>query len=210
MLPVYLLYGAPTSGKGTICKKFPLAYIISMGQLLRQHKMVQGGELTDTRLVNGILIQELNKKKNLPYVILDGYPRTKEQCDFLKAQKGISIEKFIHLTCSDETVIYRTSQRQSCTCGASYMPVLKPSLKEGICDLCGNKLFKRSDDNPEEIRKRLQIYHRETAEILKEFKDVYIEINMDTDRNFHQAPKIIAKINNQHFNFLLNEKTNDG
>ncbi len=207
MLPVYLLYGAPTSGKGTICKKFPLAYVISMGQLLRQHKMVQGGELADTLIVNDLLETELNKRKSLPYVILDGYPRTKEQCDFIKSLKNISIEKFIHLTCSDENVIFRTQQRESCPCGASYMPVLKPSIKKGICDLCGQKLFRRPDDDQELVKKRLQIYHQETNEIIQSFQDIYIEINMNTVKKFHQAPQIIAQINKQHFGFLLNEKT---
>ncbi len=207
MLPVYLLYGAPTSGKGTICKKFPLAYIISVGQLLRQHKMVQGGELTDTHIVNDLLETELNKRKNQPYVILDGYPRTKEQCDFLKSLKNISIEKFIHLSCTDENVIFRTKRRESCSCGASYMPVLKPSIKKGICDLCGQKLFRRADDDTEQVKKRLKIYHQETDEIVQAFKDIYIEIDMNTEKNFHEAPQIIAQINKQHFGFLLNEKT---
>lgn len=207
MLPVYLLYGAPTAGKGTICKMFPLAYIISMGQLLRQCKMVRGGELTDTHIVNDLLEKELNQKKNLPYVILDGYPRTKEQCDFLKSLKNISIAKFIHLTCSDETVIFRTQQRESCTCGASYMPILKPSIKNGICDLCGQHLFRRLDDDQEQVKKRLQIYHKETDEIIKSFKDIYIEIDMNTEKKFREAPQTIAQINKKHFGFLLNEKT---
>ena len=43
-----------------------------------------------------------------------------------------------------------------------------PPKKDGVCDVCGGKLVQRKDDNPETVRDRLAVYHKET-EPLKGF-----------------------------------------
>ena len=201
MMQVYMLYGAPTSGKGTICKLFPNEHIISMGNLLRQRQLVDGANMVSSGIVNNLLLKELEQKQDLSFVILDGYPRTTDQINFIKSQPNIHLKRFIHLSCNDDTVLYRTSLREVCLCGASYMPVLKPSKISGICDLCGQPLFRRNDDDLKQVEQRLKIYHTETPKMVSAFKDIYLQIDMNENDCFQNACKILAS-SERYFEFL--------
>ncbi len=201
-----MLYGAPTSGKGTICKKFPVENVISMGSLLRRDALVSGSEMVSSDIVNQILAKELFEKKDLGYVILDGYPRTIDQIDYIKSISYIELKRFIHLFCSDSEVFRRTKLREVCLCGASYMPVLKPSHKAGICDLCGGKLFRRPDDDINKVVRRLEIYHTQTPQILDAFKDIRLDIDMNGDTCFENACRILAA-SDKNFEFLIQKES---
>ena len=65
-------------------------------------------------------------------------------------------------------LLYTSGRRVCENCGASYHIVNIPPKKEGVCDVCGGKLVQRKDDNPETVRDRLAVYHKET-EPLKGF-----------------------------------------
>ncbi len=187
MLKVFILFGPPAAGKGSISKQIPDENVISMGNLIRQKGInTQSGSLVSDEYVNQILLEELKQKKAYDYVLLDGYPRTKEQAVFLKNIDFVNVEKLYCLEIDDKEVLYRICRRQSCSCGCSYHPELKPSKIENICDLCGNELFVRSDDNPESIKKRLSIYHEQKGQILPEFKECiqYIDVQ---DSNFKKS-----------------------
>lgn len=201
MSSVFMLYGAPTSGKGTLCKQFPQEHIISIGQLLRDKNLVQGANMVSSGIVNNILVEELNRRQDLSYILLDGYPRTSEQVKFIRSIPNIQLEKFIFLKCSDETVFKRTRLREACLCGASYMPVLKPPRIENICDLCGGKLYRRDDDDQSKVTKRLEVYHTETDKILPMVQDICLTIDMDNDTCFKNAARILAQTS-QYFKFL--------
>lgn len=205
MMQVYMLYGAPTSGKGTICKLFPDEHIVSIGNLLRQHQLVHSGEMVSSEIVNNLLVQEIQKRFEIPYLILDGYPRTIDQIDFIKNHPNVNLKRFIHLSCSDETVLFRTSLREVCLCGASYMPVLKPSKISGICDFCGKQLFRRNDDDLKQVQQRLKIYHSQTPQIISAFKDIYLKIDMDKNDCFKNACRILGA-SDQNFEFLKNKE----
>ncbi len=70
---------------------------------------------------------------------------------------------------SDEEIVERMGGRRVCTsCGAPYHVKNMPPKTEGVCDVCGGKLVQRKDDNPETVRDRLAVYHKET-EPLKGF-----------------------------------------
>ena len=205
MLPVYILYGAPTSGKGTICKQFPSENVISMGQLLRNNHLVQGAEMVSSDTVNALLKKELILKQSQSYVVLDGYPRTSEQIKYIKSIPFIELRRFIHLSCSDCEVFRRTKLREVCLCGASYMPVLKPAKVDGICDLCGGQLFKREDDDIEKVTRRLEIYHAQTPKILSAFKDIRLDIDMNDNDCFKQACRVLST-SDKNFEFLLQKE----
>ena len=73
------------------------------------------------------------------------------------------------LKAKDEKIIARMGGRRVCeSCGASYHIVNIPPKKEGICDVCGGALKQRKDDDPETVKDRLAVYHKET-EPLKGF-----------------------------------------
>ncbi len=176
-----------------------------MGNLLRHHRLTDGANMVSSEIVNNLLVGEIQSRQGIPFVILDGYPRTTDQIDFIKTYSGIHLKRFIHLTCSDKTVLYRTSLREVCLCGASYMPVLKPSKIAGICDLCGQKLFRRNDDDLKQVEQRLKIYHEETPNIISAFKDIYLQVDMDKNDCFENACRILAA-SDKNFEFLKNKE----
>lgn len=181
MIDVYLLYGAPGVGKGTVSKKLPAAHILGTGNLLRAQKMGLDGQLVSDDYVNQLVDTELKKYRG--YVVLDGYPRTATQADYLLSMDGVRLKRVFELSCPDAELIGRLSQRQSCKCGASYHPTLKPSKIKGKCDLCGEELFRRKDDSPEIIQKRLDEYHKITEPVLKKFGEKVQQIDVSNDFN---------------------------
>ena len=71
----------------------------------------------------------------------------------------------------DENIIRRMSGRRAClNCGATYHVVTIPPKKEGICDVCGSELVLRDDDQPETVKKRLDVYHEQTQPLIDYYK----------------------------------------
>lgn len=183
-----LIIGPQGSGKGTqaqiISKKLNIPHI-STGDLLRQtegnlkkqvNEIIKKGELIPDNLMLRILKQRLNKDDAKKGFILDGFPRNKKQSDLLK--KVTEINKVIEIILSDEEAIKRISSRLSCMlCGAVFNKITNPPKKEGICDNCKGGLYQREDDKPEAVKKRLEVYHKETQPILKEYQNKIIKIN---------------------------------
>ena len=85
---------------------------------------------------------------------------------------GITFDDVISIEISDETIMERMSGRRVCEhCGASYHLVAVPPKTPGVCDKCGGKLIQRHDDEPETVKARLEVYHKETEPL----KDFYAE-----------------------------------
>ncbi len=123
-------------------------------------------------LVLGVIIGIINERLQEPDCangfILDGVPRTIAQAEAME-RSGISFDAVVAIEVSDDTIVARMGGRRVCeSCGASYHIVNVPPKKEGVCDVCGGKLVQRRDDNPETVRDRLAVYHKET-EPLKGF-----------------------------------------
>ena len=108
--------------------------------------------------------QSLIAKMALSY----GVPRTLSQAEAIDA-KGIRIDHVISLEIDDEVIKSRMGGRRVCThCGATYHIVNNPPKTEGICDLCGESVAIRKDDQPETVQHRLDVYHAST-EVLKDY-----------------------------------------
>ena len=85
---------------------------------------------------------------------------------------GIRIDKVLELQVEDSVIVERMSGRRVCEhCGASYHLVAVPPKVPGVCDSCGGKLIQRHDDEPETVKHRLEVYHKETEPL----KDFYAE-----------------------------------
>ena len=95
-------------------------------------------------------------------------PRTLAQAEALNA-KGVRIDHVVSIELDDEVIEGRMTGRRVCSkCGASYHIVANPTKQEGICDLCGAEVTIRTDDAPETVRHRLEVYHAST-EVLKDY-----------------------------------------
>lgn len=184
-----IMLGAPGSGKGTIgteiCDEFNLVHVAT-GDIFREEmknqtelgkkaeEYISQGKLVPDEVTVGMVKTKLDKLEN---VLLDGFPRTIDQAkaleEYLK-EKGKEITAVIDLEVPDQDIIKRTSSRVICSnkeCGASYNTVFMPPKVEGICDRCGSTLTKRKDDNPETIKERLDVYHKNTEPLINFYKE---------------------------------------
>jgi adenylate kinase len=180
-----IIFGAPGSGKGTYASRLQTALsvdVIATGDIFRElakedsplAKKVKGyvekGLLVPDDIVVEVLKQRLAKIPQGKGFILDGYPRTVEQVRAL--QKITKIDVIILLMVPDWIIIERLSTRRICkNCGTVYnIRFLKPRV-DMVCDKCGGPLYQRSDDNPEVIKKRIEVYEGQTKPVLQLFKE---------------------------------------
>ena len=157
-----ILLGAPGAGKGTqadIIKKKLNIPTISTGNILRAavkngtptglkaKEYMDAGKLVPDEVIIGIINERLQESDCANGYILD----------------------VVAIEIPDEKIIARMGGRRVCeSCGASYHIVNIPPKKEGVCDVCGGALKQRKDDDPETVKDRLAVYHKET-EPLKGF-----------------------------------------
>jgi adenylate kinase len=178
-----IFLGAPGAGKGTqaeiVSKRLGIP-TISTGAIIREalkagtemgnkaKKFIEAGALVPDDVVIGIIKERLLKSDCKDGFILDGFPRTVPQAIALDGM-GIALDSVVSIEVSDDTIVERMSGRRVCSnCGASYHTKYNPS-KDGVrCDSCSTELTVRSDDAPEVVLSRLEVYHS-TTEPLKEF-----------------------------------------
>jgi adenylate kinase len=122
--------------------------------------------------------------------VLDGFPRTIAQSEFLF--ENYNINAVIHLKAPDSLVTERMLARRACSrCGLDYNLIGHRPKVEGICDVCGGILMMRSDDHAEAIQKRLNDYHEKTEPMLAFFRDIGALAEVDATQDI---PKVHADI----------------
>ena len=180
-----ILLGAPGAGKGTqgeLLRQRLDIPTISTGNMLREamangtalgkevkHYMDEGSLVPDD-VIMSIVAERVAEPDCKNGFILDGVPRTLAQAQAIDA-KGVKIDYVVSLEVDDAVITERMSGRRVCTgCGASYHIVNNPTKTEGICDLCGEKVAIRKDDEPATVLHRLNVYHANT-EVLKSYYD---------------------------------------
>lgn len=202
-----VVFGPQGSGKGTqaelIARRHGLAYI-STGDIFRYHlknktklgqkvaKYVNTGHLVPDELTNEIVQDRIHQPDCTVGFVLDGYPRNKNQLEFLNQISRIDYAIVIEL--KDEEAIKRLGGRLACRCGLSYHVEFNPPKKEGICDKCGEKLFKREDDQPKAIKKRLGIYHQETEPLFAEYEKQGILHRIDGSKSIEEVYQQVNQI----------------
>ncbi len=180
-----ILLGPPGAGKGTQAKKMEDKLgipQISTGDILRvavkdgtamgieAKRYMDAGELVPDGVVIGIISDRIKETNCARGYILDGFPRTVTQAEALgEMLKGMGqdIDHVISIEVPDGALLERLTGRRMCSCGASYHIMFNRPKQEGICDLCGGKLYQRDDDKEEAIKERLVNYHRQTAPLIE-------------------------------------------
>ena len=181
-----ILLGAPGAGKGTqaerLCKVLEIP-TISTGNILRAavkngtptglkaKAFMDAGKLVPDEVIIGIITERLAEDDCKNGYILDGVPRTIAQAEAME-KAGINFDAVVSIEVADQVIMERMSGRRVCeSCGASYHLVAVPPKVAGVCDSCGGKLVQRHDDEPETVKHRLEVYHKETEPL----KDFYAE-----------------------------------
>ena len=196
MILVFL--GPPGAGKGTQAKLLSqrMGFLhLSTGDLLREavknqtplgkkaKEYMDRGELVPDELIVQLIEKTMPKDGN---VILDGFPRTVNQAlaleEMLKG-KGEKISKVLFFDVPDEVIIDRLSGRRVCSkCGAVYHMKYNPPKIEGVCDLCGGTLVQRDDDKEEVVKKRLEVYRKQTQPLIEFYQDRGIIYKLDAGK----------------------------
>ena len=171
----------PGAGKGTqaqiIEEELAIANV-STGAILREvsksesdlgqkvQTYLNSGQLVPDEIIIEMLVERICKDDCNNGFILDGFPRNIEQAKSLD-QAGVSIDLVIYLKILEEQIIERMSGRRiHLASGRSYHTTFNPPKVDGKDDLTGENLIQRSDDKPEVIKKRLEVYFNETEPML--------------------------------------------
>ncbi|MEM2103276.1 MAG: nucleoside monophosphate kinase [Candidatus Bathyarchaeia archaeon] len=184
MMVNLIIFGAPGSGKGTYASRLKgkiNVEIIATGDIFREmmtedtplgvkvRRYVEKGLLVPDDITLKVLKQKMAKISKGKGFVLDGYPRTIKQAKAL--ERIAKIDAVIHLIVPDWIIIERLSSRRICqNCGEIYnLLYLKPK-NNMRCDKCGGNLYQRLDDTPEVIRKRIEVYEKQTQPLLQYYK----------------------------------------
>ena len=200
MILVFL--GPPGAGKGTQAKLLSqrMGFLhLSTGDLLREavknqtplgkkaKEYMDRGELVPDELIVQLIEETMPKDGN---VILDGFPRTVNQALALEEMlrvKGEKISKVLFFDVPDEVIIDRLSGRRVCSkCGAVYHVKYNPPKVEGVCDLCGGSLVQRDDDKEEVVKKRLEVYRKQTQPLIEFYQDRGIIYRLDAEKGVEE------------------------
>ena len=197
-MEIVILLGAPGSGKGTIASRLagedPAVRHVSSGDLLRgaiaagtpagveAKAYMDKGQLVPDALVVAMIGDVIAAEKTAETMLLDGFPRNVAQAEALE-RSGAKVRSAVLVDVPDEIIADRIAGRRTCPkCKAGYHVKALPPKVEGICDKCGAALTVRKDDNPETVRDRLVVYHRETEPLVAYYEAKGLLRRIDGDQ----------------------------
>jgi len=200
------MLGAPGAGKGTqakrIAKKYNIPHI-STGDIFRANikegtelgkrakEYMDKGELVPDDITIGMLLDRIHKADCKDGFVLDGFPRTIPQAKSLSealSKLNEKIDYAINIDVPDDSIITRMSGRRAClSCGSTYHIKYSAPKKENICDNCGSELVIRDDDKPETVKKRLDVYHKQTQPLIDYYDNENILANVDGTKDMEEV-----------------------
>jgi adenylate kinase len=185
-----ILLGPPGAGKGTQAERlqldFDLAHI-STGDMLRDQvasgtdlgkqakSYMDKGELVPDEVIIGMLTERIEQPDAREGFLLDGFPRNASQAEALDTAleaHGRRLSAVLLIAVPDEVLLRRLTGRRVCVKNPSHIYHLEfdPPKHEGICDQDGARLIQRDDDSEPTIRRRLEVYHAQTAPLIDHYE----------------------------------------
>lgn len=176
-----ILLGAPGAGKGTqaqfITEKYNIPQI-STGDMLRaaiknetplglqvKDVMASGGLVSDDIII-ALVKERITEADCANGFLFDGFPRTIPQAEAL-VEAGVELDYVLEIAVEDSEIIKRMSGRRvHAASGRTYHVIYNPPKVEGKDDETGEDLIQREDDSEQTVRKRLDVYHEQTAPLI--------------------------------------------
>ena len=184
---IVILLGAPGSGKGTVAGKLASENAnlkhVSSGDLLRgavakgteagkqAKEAMEAGKLVADELIATMIKDVVAETTGDVTMLLDGFPRNLAQAKILD-EMGAPVKSAVLIDVPDEIIQDRIAGRRTCPkCKAGYHVKNLPPKVDGLCDVCGEKLTIRKDDNPDTVKDRLVVYHQQTEPLIAFYKE---------------------------------------
>ncbi|WP_419535009.1 adenylate kinase [Endozoicomonas sp.] len=182
-----ILLGAPGAGKGTqaqfIMEEYGIPQI-STGDMLRAaikngtelgkkvKAVMDSGALVSDDIIIALVKERIAENDCANGFLFDGFPRTIPQAEALR-DAGVAIDHVVEIAVEDEEIVKRMSGRRvHPESGRTYHVVFNPPKEEGKDDVTGEALVQRADDEEETVRKRLGVYHDQTAPLVEFYQKV--------------------------------------
>ena len=180
-----ILLGAPGAGKGTqatvICKRYGIPQI-STGDMLRAavkagtplgleaKKVMDSGALVGDDIILGLVKERIKEPDCAAGFLFDGFPRTLPQADAMKTA-GVKLDYVLEIDVPDSAIVERMSGRRvHAASGRTYHLRFNPPKVEGRDDVTGEELIQRVDDLEETVKKRLEVYARQTRPLVEYYQ----------------------------------------
>jgi adenylate kinase len=206
-----VLLGPPGAGKGTqaraLASEFGLPQI-STGDMLREaaqnrtplglaaQAVMERGELVPDEVVCGIAAERLRQPDAQGGFILDGFPRTIAQAQFvdrLLEEKGWNGPKVIYVRVDPVVLLRRLSGRRTCPVdGRIYNLYFDPPARDEVCDVDGTPLVQRADDREDAIRQRLVAYETLTEPLVDYYRKRKLLFDVEGDRDPDEVAEDVA------------------
>ena len=169
---IVILLGAPGSGKGTVAGNLASEHAnlkhVSSGDLLRgavakgteagkqAKEFMEAGKLVPDSLIATMIKDVVAETTGDVTMLRDGFPRNLAQAEIL-AEMGAPVKSAVLIDVPDDIIQDRIAGRRTCPkCKAGYHVKNLPPKVEGVCDVCGEKLVIRKDDNPDTVKDTFQ------------------------------------------------------
>ena len=176
-----ILLGAPGAGKGTqaafLTQKFGIPQI-STGDMLRAavkagtplgleaKKFMDAGALVPDDVIIGLVKERIKQADSAKGFLFDGFPRTIPQAEAMQ-DAGVELDYVVEIDVDDAEIIKRLSGRRvHAGSGRTYHVDFNPPKVAGKDDVTGEQLMQRADDTEETVRKRLEVYHNQTKQLV--------------------------------------------
>jgi adenylate kinase len=194
-----LLLGAPGVGKGTQAKllmeEFGIPQI-STGDLLRENRknrtslgmiadeLMNRGQLVPDDLVNDMVSERFKLPDTEHGYILDGYPRTIAQAQWLDTQLVAYLLPVVavNIVVPEKVLLERITGRRISPAGRIYNIYTNPPKVDGRCDVDGTTLEQRKDDTEEVFHERMKAFEAKTAAVIEYYRTHggrFAEVNGD-------------------------------
>ena len=201
-----VLFGPPGAGKGTQAQllrdRLNVTHI-SSGDLFRHHLgkgtplglrakgYMNRGELVPDEVTIDIILDKVMSIPDEDGFILDGFPRNPNQAQVLqqKLSSGSrNLDKVVHLEVSEPELLRRLGGRYICrACQAPHSIGKGEGGKK--CDQCGGELYQRDDDAPAAVKKRLEVYNKETTPVLGFYRERGVLVGISGDNTVDEVNK---------------------
>jgi len=177
-----ILLGGPGAGKGTqaayITQRYGIPQI-STGDMLRAavkagtplglaaRTVMDRGDLVSDDVILGLVKERIAQADCRGGFLFDGFPRTIPQAEAMKVT-GVPAEHVLEIAVPDEVIIERMSGRRvHVASGRTYHMKFNPPRRDMVDDVTGDPLVQRADDHEDTVKKRLEIYHRQTEPLVE-------------------------------------------